>query len=196
MSGRPRAGARDNLHRFAGCQLRIHAGGRYADSLLPAAHAQPMEFGAVEKLGEYRRNLLADDAGAVIDHRYPEAVRLAGRRRSVAVCSDFQFDNDLRQNPRFLARVKRVIDGLLDAGEQCFSRIVEAQQMTVLGKEFRNRDLALTSPHLGRGYSCLRFRGLGLGGRAVGLHHRFRHFFFGSVGSGCKFCYFKEFISI
>src|SRR5262245_65190268 len=85
VSGRPRAGARDNLHRFASCQLRIHAGRRYTDSLLPAAHAQPMKFGPVEKLSEYRRDLLADDAGAVIDHRYPEPVCLARRRRSVAV---------------------------------------------------------------------------------------------------------------
>jgi hypothetical protein len=82
VSRRPRARARDNLHRFADCQLRIHAGSRYADALLSAAHAQPVEFGPVEKLGEYRRDLLADDAGAVIDHCYPKPVRLArGRRR-------------------------------------------------------------------------------------------------------------------
>src|SRR3990167_9609491 len=85
VSGRPGAGARDDLYRFAGRQLRIHAGSRYADSLLPAAHAQPMEFGPIEKLREYPRNLLADDAGAVVDHRYPEPIRLAGRQRSAPV---------------------------------------------------------------------------------------------------------------
>ena len=163
VSGCPRAGARGNLYRFAGCELRIHAGRRYADALLSAAHAQPMEFGPVEKLGEYRRNLLADNAGAVVDHRYPKAVRLARGRWRLAVRSHFELDHDFRQNACFLAGVKRIIYGFFDAGEQGFSRIVEAQQVTVLGKEFGNRDLALTGPHLGRGYSCLRFRGLGLG---------------------------------
>ena len=85
VGGRPRAGARGDLHRFAGRQLPIHAGGRYADSLLPAAHAQPMEFGPVEKLREDPWNLLADDAGTVVDHRHPKPVRLAGRRRSFLV---------------------------------------------------------------------------------------------------------------
>src|SRR5262249_42772376 len=76
MSGRSRARARDDLNRLAGCQLGIHARRRYADALLSAAHAQPMKFGPVEKLGEHRRNLLSDNAGAVVDHRYPEAIRL------------------------------------------------------------------------------------------------------------------------
>src|SRR6266436_1845058 len=126
VSGSPRAGARGDLYRFTGRQLRIHAGRRYADALLSAAHAQPMEFGPVEELGEYARDLLADDAGAIVDHRYPEAIRLARGRRSLPVRSHVQLDNDFRQNPRFLAGVKRIIHGLFDAGEQRFSRIVEA----------------------------------------------------------------------
>src|SRR5262245_62507130 len=80
VSGRPRAGARGDLNRLAGCQLGIHAGSGYPDALLPAAHAQPMKFGPVEKLGEYRRNLLSDNAGAVVDHGYPEAIRLTWGR--------------------------------------------------------------------------------------------------------------------
>ena len=82
---RPRAGARDDLHRLAGGQLRVHAGRRYADALLAAAHAQPMKFRPVEQLGEDPRDLLAHDAGAVVDHGDPEAVRLARRRRAAAV---------------------------------------------------------------------------------------------------------------
>ena len=50
------------------------------DALLPAAHAQPVELRAVEQLGEDRRNLLADDAGPVVDDGDPEARGLAGRR--------------------------------------------------------------------------------------------------------------------
>ncbi len=149
MGGRLGAGAGNNLHRLARRQLRVHARGGYADSLLSAAHAQTVKFGTVEKLREYPRNLLADDAGAVVDHGNPETVRLAGRR-GVAVGSHLEFDDDFRQDPCFLACVEGVIDGLLDAGEQRFSRIVEAQQMTVLRKELGNRDLPLTSPHLDR----------------------------------------------
>src|SRR5215831_18026302 len=80
MSGRSRARARDDLNRLAGCQLGIHAGGGYSDALLPSAHAQPVELRAIEKLCEYRRNLLSDNAGAVVDHRYPEAIRLTWGR--------------------------------------------------------------------------------------------------------------------
>src|SRR6266542_1291574 len=94
MGRRPRTGARNDLNRFAGRQLRVHAGGRDADALLPAAHAQPMELGAIEKFGEDARNLLANDAGAVVDHCDPKPVRLAGRLRSAAVRSHLELDND------------------------------------------------------------------------------------------------------
>src|SRR3990170_2401838 len=81
--GRPaRAGARDDLHRLAGRQLGVHAGRGDADPLLAAAHAQAVELRAVEELGEDRRNLLADDAGAVVGDRDAEAGRLAGGRPS------------------------------------------------------------------------------------------------------------------
>src|SRR5262245_44557351 len=85
VSGRSRAGSRDNLNRLAGCQLGIHTGGGYPDALLPSAHAQPVELRAIEKLCEYRRNLLANDAGTVVDHGYPKAVGLARRWGSVPV---------------------------------------------------------------------------------------------------------------
>src|SRR5262249_6648180 len=117
VSGRPRAGARGDLYRFAGCQLRIHARRRYADALLSAAHAQPMKFGPVEKLGEYRRNLLSDNAGAVVDHRYPEAIRLTWGRWGLAVRNHLKLDHDFRQDPRFFTGVEGIVDGFLDASE-------------------------------------------------------------------------------
>src|SRR5262249_60736733 len=66
---RPGAGARDDLHGLAGRELAVHAGGRDADPLLAAAHAEPVELRAVEKLREDRRELLPDDAGAVVGGR-------------------------------------------------------------------------------------------------------------------------------
>ena len=69
VGGLPRARARDDLHRLAGRELAVHAGGGDADALLAAAHAQAVELRPVEELGEDRRNLLADDAGAVVRRR-------------------------------------------------------------------------------------------------------------------------------
>src|SRR5207253_8489159 len=79
---RPRARARDDLDGLAGGELPVHAGRRDADALLAAAHAQPVKLRSVEELREDRRNLLSDDAGAVVGDRDPEAARLArgGRR--------------------------------------------------------------------------------------------------------------------
>ena len=85
VGGRPRAGARDDLDRLAGRELAVHAGGRDADALLSAAHAQPMELGAVQELGEDRRNLLPDDPGTVVGDGDPEAGGLARGRRRAAV---------------------------------------------------------------------------------------------------------------
>src|SRR5262249_60620436 len=76
----PGARARDDRDGLAGGELAVHAGGRDADALLTAAHAQPMELGTVEELREDRRNLLANDPGAVVGHRDPEAGRLAHPR--------------------------------------------------------------------------------------------------------------------
>ena len=83
VGGAARAGARDDLHRLAGGEQAVHAGRGDADALLAAAHAQAVELRAVEQLAEDQRDLLADDAGAVVDDRDPEAGRLAGRRRRV-----------------------------------------------------------------------------------------------------------------
>jgi hypothetical protein len=76
---------------------------------------------------------------------------LTGRRESVSVRRHLELDDDFGQNPRFLAGVERVIDGFLDAREQRFSRVVEAEQVAVLGKEFGDGDLPLAGSHFGRG---------------------------------------------
>ena len=183
---RARAGARDDLHRLAGGQLRVHAGGRDADALLAAAHAQPVKLRAVEQLREDPRDLLAHDAGAVVDHGDAEAVRLARRRRVAAVGCDFDLDDDLGQNARLLAGVERIVDGFLDAGEERLARIVEAQQMAVLGEELRDRDLALARAHLGCRYGRLRRGSLGVDRRRIGLWHGFRHCFF-HISTGIRF---------
>jgi hypothetical protein len=65
----------------AGGELAVHARGADADALLAARHAQPVEFGAVEQLGEDARNLRADDAGPVVGHGDAEP-RRRGLRRS------------------------------------------------------------------------------------------------------------------
>src|SRR5205823_7149892 len=88
MGGRPRAGAGGDLDGLARRELRVHTGRRDADALLPPAHAQPMELGAVQQLREDRRNLLADDAGAVVGDGDAKPGGLARRRRRAPVRSE------------------------------------------------------------------------------------------------------------
>jgi len=159
VSGRPGTGARDDLDRFAGRELPIHAGGGDTDPLLAAAHPHPMELRTVEQFGEDARNMLADDAGPVVRHRDPEPGGLAGRRGRAVGRHDFELDGYVRQNSGFLTGIERVIDGFFHAGQQRFPRIVEPQQMPVLGEKFRNRDLPLSRAHLDRGDLLCRFRG-------------------------------------
>src|SRR5207248_3497607 len=47
----------------------------------------------------------------------------------------------------FLARIQRVVDRLLDAGQQRLARVVEAEQMAVLGEELADRDVLLPGCH-------------------------------------------------
>jgi hypothetical protein len=164
VRGGPRPGARDDLHRLAGGQLRVHAGGRDADALLAPAHAQPVELRAVEQLGEDRRDLVPHDAGAVVGHRDPEARGLAGRGRRLPVAGrDREGDHHLGEDARLLGGVQGVVDRFLDAGQQGLARVVEAQQVPVLGEELGDGDLPLARAHLDGGW-----RGLGLGDGGLG----------------------------
>src|SRR5438094_9291347 len=92
-----------------------------------------MELGPVEELREYPRNLLADNAGAVVGDRNPEAARLAGRRRSFAIRADLLLGDHFRGDSGFLTCIKRIINGLLDAREQRLCRVGETQALPVPG---------------------------------------------------------------
>src|SRR5262249_3546136 len=154
----PGARARDDRDGLAGGQLAIHAGRRDADALRSAAHAEPVELGAIEAVGENRRDLLPDDPGAVVGHGDPEAGRLAGRRRRSAVRDRLELHDDIGKDAGFLARVERVVDRLLDAREKRLARIVEPEKMPVLGEELGDGYLALASAHLDGGHRGARRR--------------------------------------
>ena len=76
-------------------------------------------------------------------------------------------DDDVGQDAGLLAGVERVVDGLLDGGQQGLARVVEAQQVAVLGEELADGDVALAGGHLdggdGRGLRCGGRRGRGAG---------------------------------
>jgi len=92
-----------------------------------------VELRAVEELAEDLRDLRLDDAGAVVLDRDAEAV----------LGEELDLDTDRREDPGLLARVQRVVDRLLDGGQECLLGIVEPQQVAVLGEELGNGDLAL-----------------------------------------------------
>jgi hypothetical protein len=89
---------------------------------------------------------------------------LAGRHRGlVAARRDLERDDHLGQDAGLLGRVERVVHRFLDAGEQGLARVVEAEQMAILGEELGDGDLPLARAHLGGGRGGLR-----LGGRWPG----------------------------
>ena len=62
---------RHDLHRLAGREQAVHAGGADADALLAAAHPHAVELRAVQELAENQGNLLAEDARARCPARRP-----------------------------------------------------------------------------------------------------------------------------
>ena len=54
---------------------------------------------------------------------------------------------DIGQYPRFLAGIERVIHRLLNRGDQCLGGGIKTEQMTILEKELRNRNVALATRH-------------------------------------------------
>jgi hypothetical protein len=111
-----------------------------------------VELRAVEELREDRRDLLADDAGAVVEHGDAEPRGLAGGgwRRPVAR-DDLDLHQDVGQDARLLGRVEGVVDRLLHAGEEGLARAVEAEEVAVLREELGDRDLPLLGAHLDGG---------------------------------------------
>ena len=101
-------------------------------------------------------------------------------KRLVPVCCDV--DPDLGQDAGLFAGVERVVDGFLDRGQQGLARIVEAEQVAVLGEELADRDIALAGGHrLGRGAAPASAR-MAVGRAVAG---RLGLFVVGAVGAGC-----------
>ena len=90
-----------------------------------------MEFGAIQELAEDFGDLIFDDPGTIVGH--PNAKAILG--------NFLDGDLDLGKNFSFLAGIERVVDRFLDRGQERFLGVVEAEEVTVLGEEFRNLDL-------------------------------------------------------
>ncbi len=133
----PRRSHRDNLHRLTRCQHAVHTCGADADSLLAAAHPQSMEFRSVEQLSENQRDLLLHDSRTVILNAHLEAVWASG----------FDMYPDFRNDVRLFARIQRIIDRLFYCREQGLARVVESQQMAILGEKLADGDIALLCGH-------------------------------------------------
>ena len=153
-----RTGARSDHDRFAGGQQAVHAGRGNADSLLAASLLQRVEFRSVEQLPEDPRYLCLDDSRAIVIHGDSEPV----------FCELLDVDFQGRKDSRFLAGIERVVDGFLYRGQKGFLGIIEPQEVSILGEEFRNGDLPLPCRHAFRGLTAIAFRFL-LHGKRAGL---------------------------
>jgi hypothetical protein len=154
-------GTGDDTHGLAGRDLTVHPGRGDPDALLAPLLLEPVELGAVEQLAEDLGHLLAHDAGPVVLDR-----------DAVAVFADLcDLDFQVGENARLLAGVEGVVDRLLHGREKGFLRVVEAEQMTVLGEELGDGDVALAGRHapgvLAAGLAPPWRRGRGLLGRAL-----------------------------
>ena len=132
-----RTSARGDADGFARGQQTVHPRRRYPDALLTARHPQVMKLRTVKQLAEDGGNLRLQNPRTVIGDRDAKTV--------VRQLSDD--DLDVGKDAGFLARVKSVIDTLLDGRQKRLARVIEAEKVTVLGEELRNRDVTLTTGH-------------------------------------------------
>ncbi len=172
--------ARDD-DRFSGCQLPVETGRTDPDALLSPRLLQSVKLRAVEKLSEDFRDLWLHDAGSVVFHNHAET--RWPRRRSVGPVAALRFlrsrclspsrrpldrgdggalhfidfNENLRQNPRFLAGVERVVDGLLHRRQKRLCGIVESEEVPVFCEEFADRNLPLLRRHRFGGGPPFRF---------------------------------------
>ena len=116
VGGFPGFCAGEDLGGCAGGELAIHASGADADTLLAPGHAEAVKFGAVEEFGEDFRDLVADDAGAVVLDGDPEPV----------LGELFKIDGDFGEDACLFAGVERVVDRFLDGGKEGAAGAVEA----------------------------------------------------------------------
>ena len=108
-----------------------------------------MKLRPIKQLGKDSGNLLSDDAWPIVHNRDAELRGLAGRDR-LAVRDDFELDGHIGQDAGLFACVERVVDRFLHAGQERLARVIETQQVPVLGKKFCNRNFPLTRAHFDR----------------------------------------------
>ncbi len=168
--------ARDE-HRLARRELAVEARRADADPLLAARLLEPVELRPVEELGEDLRDLRLDDPRPVVLDDDAEARRRGGRHGGDVVLRAGRrrladLDQQIGQDAGLLAGVEGVVDGFLHRREQGLGRVVEAEQVAVLGEELADRDLPLARRHrLGGGPAAGR---RGLVARRRGLRRRRR----------------------
>ncbi len=110
-------GLRKDDQGLAGGEHRVKTRSADADPLLAPGLLQPVELRAVEELREDLRNLLLDDAGAVVLDADP-----------VPILGDFDdVDAERRQDPRLFAGIEGVVDGLFDGREEGLGGVVEPE---------------------------------------------------------------------
>ena len=66
-------------------------------------------------------------------------------KRLVAV--GFHVNPEFGNDAGFLAGIQRIVDGFLDRREQRLARIIESEQVTVLGEELADGNVALLRSH-------------------------------------------------
>ena len=103
----------------------------------PRLMTQSVELGSVEQLAEDQRDLFLKDSRPVVLN--PNLVAV--------VAGLLDVHPDFRQDTGFFTGVERIVDRLLDRGEQRLAGIVETEQMAVLGEEFADRNVALAGRH-------------------------------------------------
>ncbi len=127
-----------HLEGFAGRELGIHPRRGDSHSLLAARLRELVEFRAVKQLAEDASELVFHNTRAIVFDGHAEHVVSFLRN----------LDPDFGQDAGLLAGIERVIDGLLDGGQSRLGQRIKAEQVAVLEKELRNRNVALASRHL------------------------------------------------
>jgi hypothetical protein len=119
--------------RFPRRQLAVHNDGRDADALLPSRLAHGVEARAVEQPREDVGDVALDDAGTVVLNR--DAV--------LGLVQRLDFHGQLGEYARLLAGVERVVDCLLDGGDEALYHRVEAENLLVPLEELGDGDFLL-----------------------------------------------------
>ena len=101
-----------------------------------------MEFRTVQQFSENQRDLFLHNSRTIVLDTDLETVRACG----------LDVHPDFRNDAGFFAGIQRIVDGLFYSSEQGLARIVESEQMPVLGEELADRDIALFRRHAFGGY--------------------------------------------